>query len=61
MLQSFGRERFAADIPILIRRISTDDKEIRTRCELAVARPGWQDCDVARIHVEFMAILASQD
>lgn len=60
-LQSFRREGFPANIPILIGRVRADNQEIRISLELAMPCPGWQDDNIARIYLEFMAVLPTQD
>jgi hypothetical protein len=46
---------------MLIWRVSTDHKEIRTRLQLAMASAGWENDNITGVHFDLVSILAPLD
>ncbi len=59
-LECFVRKSFAADVPILARRVGAHHQKVATCLDLAVTRSGRQHSDVTSPYFQIVPVLASQ-
>lgn len=50
----------AADSPVLVRRVGSDDEKIGAGAEVAVTGSGGKDSEVSGLHRDLVTVFASQ-